>query len=185
MIRAATLCSGIGAPETAMPDWEWLWASEIEAFPSRVLARRFPHTVNLGDTTIAPNGATLRRIRALVAIASAGVQAGDLGGYIERESNLHVSGDARVELRTHIGWCSIVGCENGTLTWFRDRSGGVLVNRGCFNGTLDDFEGAVRDRHGDSQTGHEYQVLIEFIHARTSAWEPVSEAKEVLTGEPT
>lgn len=50
MLTAATLCSGIGAPETAMPEWRWLWCAEHEAFPSAVLAKRFGHP-NLGDIT--------------------------------------------------------------------------------------------------------------------------------------
>lgn len=50
-IRAASLCSGIGAPETALPEWDWVWCSEIEPYPCRVLAHHFPHTVNLGDMT--------------------------------------------------------------------------------------------------------------------------------------
>jgi DNA (cytosine-5)-methyltransferase 1 len=48
-MKAATLFSGIGAPEQAMPHWQWCWCAEIEAFPSAVLAKRHPHTVNLGD----------------------------------------------------------------------------------------------------------------------------------------
>jgi hypothetical protein len=49
-----------------------------------------------GDTiTIAP-GRTVKRIRALVAIASLCVQVGDLGGYIEAESALQTSGNAWV-----------------------------------------------------------------------------------------
>jgi len=51
MIRAASMCSGIGAPETALPDWDWVWSAEIEPFPSRVLAALYPHSVNLGDLT--------------------------------------------------------------------------------------------------------------------------------------
>ena len=48
------------------------------------------------EITIAP-GRTVKRIRALVAIAAFGVSAGDLGGYVESEKNLmQVSGDARV-----------------------------------------------------------------------------------------
>jgi hypothetical protein len=31
---AATLFSGIGAPETAMPEWQWIWHAEIERFPN-------------------------------------------------------------------------------------------------------------------------------------------------------
>jgi carbonic anhydrase/acetyltransferase-like protein (isoleucine patch superfamily) len=41
-------------------------------------------------------GVTLNRIRAVAAIAAFGVAAGDLGGWIEREENLQVYGDAWV-----------------------------------------------------------------------------------------
>src|SRR5688572_23489653 len=51
MLAAATMFSGIGAPEAAMPSWRWLWAVEVEPFPSAVLAARHPATVNLGDVT--------------------------------------------------------------------------------------------------------------------------------------
>lgn len=46
----ATLFSGIGAPETAMPHWQWAWAAEIDKFASAVHGAR--HTgQNLGDVT--------------------------------------------------------------------------------------------------------------------------------------
>jgi DNA (cytosine-5)-methyltransferase 1 len=48
---AATLFSGIGAPEVAMPAWEFGWHAEIEKFPAAVMAERQPHSVNLGDVT--------------------------------------------------------------------------------------------------------------------------------------
>src|ERR1035437_2834913 len=51
MLTGATLFSGIGAPETAMPHWRWPWHAEIEKFPSSVLAHRHPDSVNLGDVT--------------------------------------------------------------------------------------------------------------------------------------
>lgn len=51
MIRGATMFSGIGAPEVAMPSVEWVWCAEIEPFPSAVLAHHHPHIVNLGDVT--------------------------------------------------------------------------------------------------------------------------------------
>lgn len=50
-ITAATLFSGIGAPEVAMPHWRWAWHAEIEKFPSAVLAARHPNSVNLGDVS--------------------------------------------------------------------------------------------------------------------------------------
>ena len=50
-MTAATLFSGIGAPEQAMPGWSWLWHAEIEKFPAAVLAVRHGESVNLGDVT--------------------------------------------------------------------------------------------------------------------------------------
>lgn len=44
-----TVCSGIGAPEVSAPWIDWRWQAEIEAFPSAVLAHRFPKATNLGD----------------------------------------------------------------------------------------------------------------------------------------
>jgi len=41
-------------------------------------------------------GVTLNRIRAVTTIAAIGIAAGDLGGWIEREENLRVSGNAWV-----------------------------------------------------------------------------------------
>lgn len=48
-IKAATLFSGIGAPEVSMPGWTWLWHAEVEKFPCAVMKARHPESVNLGD----------------------------------------------------------------------------------------------------------------------------------------
>ena len=50
-MKAATLFSGIGAPEQAMPRWQWLWHAEIEPFPAAVMAARHPGSINLGDVS--------------------------------------------------------------------------------------------------------------------------------------
>ena len=49
-----------------------------------------------GDEKVVAPGRTVKRIRALIAIAALGVAPGELGGYIESEGNLQVSGDAWV-----------------------------------------------------------------------------------------
>lgn len=46
---AATMFSGIGAPEVAMPLWDWKWHAEIEKFPNAVMAKHHPRSINLGD----------------------------------------------------------------------------------------------------------------------------------------
>ena len=52
-MKFATVCSGIGAPEIGwIPlDWKPQFFSEIEPFPSAVLAHHYPDVPNLGDMT--------------------------------------------------------------------------------------------------------------------------------------
>lgn len=53
-MRYASVCSGVEAASLAwavIPGWAPVWFSEIEAFPSAVLAHRFPEVQNLGDMT--------------------------------------------------------------------------------------------------------------------------------------
>ena len=148
------------------------------------------------DTVTTWDGRTLKRIRALVAIGSL-VAAGELGGYIESENNLsqvsgyarvygnapvygyawvygdaRVSGNARVEQRRDIFWLSIIGSENGTYTAFKNKDGGISVNRGCFHGTLEQFSDAVNERH-TGQFHQEYQLVIELTKVRLGVGEAV------------
>ena len=142
------------------------------------------------DTVTTWDGRTLKRIRALVAIGSL-VAAGELGGYIESENNLsqvygnawvsgnaqvygnaRVSGDARVEQRRDIFWLAIIGSENGTYTAFKNKDGGISVNRGCFHGTLEQFSDAVNERH-TGQFHQEYQLVIELTKVRLGVGEAV------------
>lgn len=56
-LRFGSVCSGIEAASVAFEQlgWEAAWLSEIAAFPSEVLAHRYPEVPNLGDmTTIVP-----------------------------------------------------------------------------------------------------------------------------------
>ncbi|HKJ89244.1 MAG TPA: DNA cytosine methyltransferase, partial [Gammaproteobacteria bacterium] len=52
-MRFGTLFSGIGAPEVAWSALGWgpVFAAEVEAFPSAVLAHHYPDLPNLGDIT--------------------------------------------------------------------------------------------------------------------------------------
>jgi DNA (cytosine-5)-methyltransferase 1 len=51
-LTAATLCSGIGAPEHALSDhYDFKFSAEFDKFPSAVLAHHYPHVPNLGDIT--------------------------------------------------------------------------------------------------------------------------------------
>ncbi len=52
-MNVLSVCSGIGAPECAWSPtgFEFVGTSEIDAFPSAVLAHHYPHIPNLGDMT--------------------------------------------------------------------------------------------------------------------------------------
>jgi DNA (cytosine-5)-methyltransferase 1 len=55
-VRFGSVCSGIEAASVAWGPlgWKAAWLSEIEPFPSAVLAHRYPDVPNLGDMTLLP-----------------------------------------------------------------------------------------------------------------------------------
>ena len=132
------------------------------------------------EITIAP-GRTVKRIRALVAIAIFGVLPGDLGGYVEKEANLAqvsgdawVSGDARVYGDAQVSgdglifWASKVGSENGTLTVYNTKDNTLEVTRGGFRGSVTEFLAASAEKH-DARIKREYELLIEVATSRIEA----------------
>ena len=159
-----------------------------------------------GDEKVVAPGRTVKRIRAIVAIAAFDVAAGEVGGYVESEKNLHqygnawvsgdawvsgnalVSGDARVYVNARvygdarvsgnarvsgdaqvygngmIFWATKVGRDNATLTVFNGKDG-LIVTRGCFIGSIDDFLSKSEKEHDDA-THIEYRMLIEVAYSR-------------------
>ena len=138
-------------------------------------------------------GVKLFQIQALIAFGT--ISAGELGGYIEKESNLsqvcgdawvygnalvygnarvygdarvygnaRVYGDARVFKRNAIFWASVVGTENGTLTVTSGKNG-LVVTRGCFTGTKEEFLSASAAKHNE-KIQREYRLLIEVAESR-------------------
>lgn len=88
-----------------------------------------------------------------------------VSGNAQVYGDARVSGDARVRSyaviseRKMIFWASNVGSENGTLTVFNCRYG-LIVTRGCFTGTVDEFLAKSAEVH-DDKTKNEYKLLIE------------------------
>ena len=81
-----------------------------------------------------------------------------------------VYGDARVRSyaviseRKMIFLATNVGSENGTLTVFNGENG-LIVTRGCFVGTVDEFLAKSAEVH-DDKTKNEYKLLIEVAKSR-------------------
>ena len=122
-------------------------------------------------------GRTLRRIRATEAFGY--VEAGELGGWIEKEENLsregnavvcdnavvcgnaEVYGNAEVFLANHLLVVGAIGSRNGFTTFYRDKNNEITVKCGCFLGKIDRFLEKVTERHGDSKHALAYRAAAE------------------------
>ena len=146
----------------------------------------------LKDQYIEVCGKKLYRIQALKDFNV--VKSGDIGGYIEKESNLsqsdnawvsdnarvsgdaQVSGDARVcgNARVygtrHYLNLGPIGSRYGYTTIYRDKSKKAIVVCGCFHGDLDSFERAVHKTHAGTKYEAEYMALIQLARLREKEW---------------
>lgn len=132
---------------------------------------------------IKSNGVTLHRIKALIDFGD--VKAGELGGYVEKETNLSQYGDAWVYRHAQVfgnAWVRDNACvcgnaqvssdadyiclkgfgsRNRNTTMFRTENGNICVSCGCFIGTLQEFENKVKETHGNNKFAKEYLALVE------------------------
>ncbi len=118
-------------------------------------------------------GTKLFRIKALIAFGN--VEAGELGGYIEKEENLSQDGDAWVygnaEVcgnawvygNAHYATIHGFGSCYRTTTFFRNQDGGISVRCGCFYGTLEQFRAKVKETHGDTKYAKEYLQIADLM----------------------
>ena len=132
---------------------------------------------------------TLHRIRATVAFGI--VEAGDLGGWIEKEENLshegkawvwgnakvygdaevygdakvcgdaEVWGNAEVFSASHVLVIGAIGSRNDFTTFYRDKDNEITVKCGCFLGKIDRFLEKVTQTNGDSKYALVYRAAVE------------------------
>ncbi len=150
-------------------------------------------------------GVKLFRIKAVRKFGS--VEAGELGGYIEKEENLSQEGNAWVYENAEVcGDAEVYGdawvCGNAKVygdaevcetmeytvhqgygrrcritTFFRMKNDEIGVKCGCFYGTLDEFRKEVEKTHGDSDMGKEYQGLADLAELRSLRWKKERRAR--------
>lgn len=135
------------------------------------MAKHFKLT---NETKVNIFGVTLFRIECTIDCKWAKV--GDKGGWVEKEDNIkgnawvygnaEVSGNARVYGNADYCCFQSFGSRYGTTTVFREKDNGLCVRCGCFNGSLSDFEKAVKRTHGDNEFGKIYKAIIEVIKLR-------------------
>lgn len=118
-------------------------------------------------------GKKLFQIKALISFGD--VEAGELGGYIEKEENLSqadnawVADNARVTdnawVTDNASYTTIKGFgrEYRTTTFFRCKDGKVRVRCGCFYGDLKEFRAIVKKTHGESKKAKEYLMIADLM----------------------
>lgn len=122
-------------------------------------------------------GKKLFRIKALISFGS--VEAGELGGYVEKEDNLaqdgdawvygdaEVYGDARVygnaEVYGDADYLLIgrIGSRFSFTTFFKNKDKGITVSCGCFLGTIAEFRAKVTDTHGNNKHAKMYNLAAD------------------------
>ena len=89
-----------------------------------------------------------------------------IGGNAEICDNSIISMDAYIDDASSLITITSIGSEDGILTAFKNSQGGISVTRGCFNGTLNEFEQAVNRTHGDNEHAKTYKIAVKLIKSR-------------------
>ena len=147
----------------------------------------------LTDETLQIGTITLHRIKAMVAFA--GVDAGETGGWVEKEENLAQDGDAWVSGNARVyggAWVSgdawvygdahhleigPIGSRNDTITFTREKNGSIFAQVGCFFGTLAEFREKVGKTHGENVHAQAYLLAAKLAELRIDTT-PVADKQE-------
>ena len=114
---------------------------------------------------------TLHRICALRDIPSAGVKSGDLGGWIEKESNLSEYGNAKV-MDLHNSY-AVYKNSWSSGRWFTYTRSNKMWKVGCFYGSGDEL---IKKAYADSElSGKCYETIVRTQEAIDKAIEETKE----------
>ena len=120
---------------------------------------------------------TLHRIKAVIEFGL--IKVGEVGGWIEKESNLShddkswvygnakvwgnakVYGNAKVSRVDHILVIGPAGSRNDFTTFYRDKDNEITVKCGCFLGKIDKFLEKVTQTHKDNKYAIVYRASAE------------------------
>lgn len=75
-------------------------------------------------------------------------------------------GDARIMSDSDVIVIGPIGSTGGHLTVFKNKEGNTSATRGCFSGTLEEFEESVNRTNGDNEHAKIYRVAIELARTK-------------------
>jgi len=113
-------------------------------------------------------GITFNRLRAKVSFGT--VAAGEVGGWVEKETNVEVYGDAWVsgnaQIKSHTDWLLLGPAKSSGrfTTAYLDSKIGVRVSCGCFSGGVQDFSFQIEETHaGNLPHLQQYRLFCQLI----------------------
>ena len=112
------------------------------------------------ETKINISGKKLFRIKALISFAD--VEAGETGGWVEKEGNVNQSGDAWVSGNADYTTIHGFGTQFRTTTFFRCKDKKVRVACGCFFGTIPEFREQVKNTR-KGKIAEEYLMIADLM----------------------
>ena len=118
------------------------------------------------ETKINIFGKKLFRIKALISFAD--VEAGETGGWVEKEGNVNQSGnawvygDAKVSGNADYTTIHGFGAQFRTTTFFRCKDKKVRVACGCFFGTIPEFREQVKNTR-KGKIAEEYLMIADLM----------------------
>ena len=112
------------------------------------------------ETKINIFGKKLFRIKALISFAD--VEAGETGGWVEKEGNVNQSGNAWVYGDADYTTIHGFGTQFRTTTFFRCKDKKVRVACGCFFGTIPEFREQVKNTR-KGKIAEEYLMIADLM----------------------
>ena len=133
--------------------------------------RKYEFTGETKEISLYGRTVTLYRIKAVIEFGL--IKVGEVGGWIEKESNLShdnkswvwgnakVYGNAKVFQMDHILVIGPAGSRNDFTTFYRDKDNEITVKCGCFLGKIDEFLEKVAQTHKDNKYAVVYRTAVE------------------------
>lgn len=119
----------------------------------------------LTNETIEYKGKKLYRIKALIDFGN--VEKGARGGFVEKEENLSMSGNALVDKSINYAVIKGFGTCCRPTTFFRCQDKTVKVSCGCFLGTIDEFRNQVKNTR-EGKIAKEYLMIADLMELHFS-----------------